>query len=68
VSRGADRLFVASFSLVFVWWNLLRIASLFLGQIPVDEKDYKTRVLIQDSFQGFQNIKKKSPFLMQAKP
>jgi hypothetical protein len=68
VSRGADRLFVALFSPVSVWRNLLRIASLFFGQIPVDEKDFKTRVLIKDPFQAFSNIKKKSPFLIRAKP
>jgi hypothetical protein len=49
-------------------WNLLRTASLFLGQIPVASKDFLERSRVKAEVQAAQNIKKKSPFLTASKP
>jgi hypothetical protein len=53
VLRGADGLFVTLDLSVVECWNLLRTASLFFGQIPVVEKDFKIRSLIKEDFQTF---------------
>jgi hypothetical protein len=49
-------------------WNLLRTASLLLGQIPVASKDFLERSGVKEEIQAAHIIKKKSPFMTASKP
>jgi hypothetical protein len=53
VRRRSEGLLIVSASGGVVLWNLLRTASLFFSQIPVAEKDFKTRGVMNEDFQVF---------------